>query len=692
MFHVELNIGLQRIGVTLALVSAISLGLVGCGEKTAPSKKSPTAILTPSDVDNKSSESKIYDGPLFPALKDGKYGFIDINGSFKIPPTFTSAKQFSEGLAAVYVGGQSFVVVGETRQYIGVDGGQWGYIDRSGEIKITPQFGYANPFSEGLALVTSGNGMEGEAGYIDKSGLFKISPKFDALFSSAFANGIAAVRLAKIEKINIEKDGFFDSSGKKISSAKAIQMIKESARLRDGHWIDSSGAEIDSFKALAILNVDRVVFEKKNIVKIHGANYEVSQYGLKDLKGRVVVPAKFDRLSDFYYRRNLEKSEYEEACIASTWETVGDFARHTAVKCGLIDADGHFVAPPDFDSIFMRSKELAVFQIGCEAWPNCENGKMGIFSVVQKKIVVNPRFDSIQIFGDLIAVKADGKYGYIEINGKYAIEPKFSYANVFRDGLAQVDFPENYIDKSGKYVYKGSIGAVQQKAQKSSVAIASGNAPSEGTILKKSSAGTAFFINKEGYAVTNYHVIDECKEVRVAGRDGIAKVSTSDAMNDIALLQVPGMFNDIATINSDPTRLRQGDDIVVFGFPLNSLLSSGGNLTPGIVSALTGLGNNSSQIQITAPIQPGSSGSPVLNKKGEVVGVVSMKLSDSKMAKATGQVGQNVNFAVSGQTLKSFLDAHKVNYVTGGLMSFNKSTSDLADEAKKWTIVVECWK
>ena len=81
-----------------------------------------------------------------------------------------------------------------------------------------------------------------------------------------------------------------------------------------------------------------------------------------------------------------------------------------------------------------------------------------------------------------------------------------------------------------------------------------------------------------------------------------------------------------------------------------------------------------------------------MNKKGEVVGVVSMKLSDAKMAKATGQVGQNVNFAVGGQTLKSFLDAHKVDYATGEFMFLNKSTADLADEARKWTTVVECWK
>ena len=111
------------------------------------------------------------------------------------------------------------------------------------------------------------------------------------------------------------------------------------------------------------------------------------------------------------------------------------------------------------------------------------------------------------------------------------------------------------------------------------------------------------------------------------------------------------------------------------------------------MSALTGLGNNTNQIQITAPIQPGSSGSPVLNKKGEVVAVVSMKLSDLVMAKATGSVGQNVNFAINGQTLRTFLDAHKVAYRSGaGFFSGGKSTADLADEARNWTLVVECWK
>lgn len=209
----------------------------------------------------------------------------------------------------------------------------------------------------------------------------------------------------------------------------------------------------------------------------------------------------------------------------------------------------------------------------------------------------------------------------------------------------------------------------------------------------KQNTGTAFTVSSDGHALTNHHVINGCTEVKVAGREGAAKVITSDSVNDLALLQLPDKSVDIAKLNPDPGKLRQGEDIIVFGYPLNFVLSSGGNLTPGTLSALTGLGNNTNQLQITAPIQPGSSGSPVMDKKGNVVGLVSMKLDDGKMAKATGQVGQNVNFAVNGQTVRAFLDTNNVSYKTGGgFFSTEKSNADIADEARKWTVLVECWK
>lgn len=210
--------------------------------------------------------------------------------------------------------------------------------------------------------------------------------------------------------------------------------------------------------------------------------------------------------------------------------------------------------------------------------------------------------------------------------------------------------------------------------------------------LNKQGTGTGFLVSKSGLAVTNHHVIDGCKEVRTSGTDGVVKVKASDMVNDLALIAMPNQVTEIASLQSNPAKLRQGDDVVVFGFPLNTVLSSGGNLTPGVVSALTGLGNNTNQIQITAAIQPGSSGSPVINKMGDVVAVVSMKLSDAKMAQATGQVAQTVNFAVGGQTLKSFLTSQGVEFSTSSFRFFEKSTADLADEARKWTVLLECWK
>ncbi|MCL4791451.1 MAG: S1C family serine protease, partial [Gammaproteobacteria bacterium] len=215
---------------------------------------------------------------------------------------------------------------------------------------------------------------------------------------------------------------------------------------------------------------------------------------------------------------------------------------------------------------------------------------------------------------------------------------------------------------------------------------------SGGQILTKVGTGTAFLVSKSGMTLTANHVVKGCAAVKAEGREGVFKVVTADPTNDIALLQFPGPVIATAALTKAPESLRQGEEIVVFGFPLNSVLSSGGNLTPGIVSALTGLSNNTNQVQITAPIQPGSSGSAVLNKKGEVVGMVTMKISDSAVAKETGQIPQNVNFATNGQTINAFLAANQVEYRTGGFLAFEKSASKLADEARKWTLVVECWK
>jgi uncharacterized protein len=244
-----------------------------------------------------------------------------------------------------------------------------------------------------------------------------------------------------------------------------------------------------------------------------------------------------------------------------------------------------------------------------------------------------------------------------------------------------------------RLAYNWKPGALLTR--KSTSAVDSSTKPDKGKedAPKKRMTGSGFVTDTSGHILTNHHVIEGYTDIRISGREGPVKVLATDMVNDLALLQIPSETKHFAVLSPEPQRLKQGEEIVVYGYPLNAVLSSGGNLTLGVVSALTGLGNNTNQIQITAPIQPGSSGSPVLNKKGHVVGVISMKLSDAKMAKATGSVPQNVNFAINAQTVRSFLDANKVPYRTGsGFFASKKGTADIAEEARKWTVVVECWR
>ncbi|ODS68322.1 MAG: hypothetical protein ABS38_06920 [Acidovorax sp. SCN 68-22] len=204
--------------------------------------------------------------------------------------------------------------------------------------------------------------------------------------------------------------------------------------------------------------------------------------------------------------------------------------------------------------------------------------------------------------------------------------------------------------------------------------------------------GTAFVVSSQGHLLTNRHVVGNCQQVRLAGSDKPLKVLPQDEANDLALLQMTGKPKAAAVFRA-ANDLRQGESIAAYGYPLQGALAAGGNLSPGVVSALAGLGNNTSHIQITAPVQQGNSGGPVLDSKGQVVGVVVQKLDAVKVAKLTGDVPQNVNFAINESTTRAFLDSNQVQYKTGHWWNIGqKDLADIAEDARTYTVVVECWK
>ena len=108
---------------------------------------------------------------------------------------------------------------------------------------------------------------------------------------------------------------------------------------------------------------------------------------------------------------------------------------------------------------------------------------------------------------------------------------------------------------------------------------------------------------------------------------------SSDETNDLALLQAPGAFKDIAVIKDKA--VRSGDSVVAIGYPFHGLLTSDFTVTTGIVSSLSGILNDTRFLQISAAVQPGNSGGPLLASSGEVVGVVAAKLNALKFVKAS---------------------------------------------------------
>ena len=205
------------------------------------------------------------------------------------------------------------------------------------------------------------------------------------------------------------------------------------------------------------------------------------------------------------------------------------------------------------------------------------------------------------------------------------------------------------------------------------------------------SFGTGFFVTADGYALTNQHVIDGCRSVAMLTDRGAlpARVVRQDQRNDLALLVVENSPKVAFAAFRAAPGIRAGDGIVVAGFPLPTVLQNGLNVTVGNVSSLAGFGGNSALLQMTAPVQPGNSGGPLFDMAGNVVGVIVSKLDALEMAKATGDIPQNINFAVQGSIARLFLEAQGLR-VTEKSSASTLATGDVVDAARAFTFQVQC--
>jgi len=202
------------------------------------------------------------------------------------------------------------------------------------------------------------------------------------------------------------------------------------------------------------------------------------------------------------------------------------------------------------------------------------------------------------------------------------------------------------------------------------------------------SSGTGFYVNKKGVMITNNHVVKNCSKIKVDGSNAVVK--SFDTTNDLALLQVESLPASVPDFRSG-RGIRLGDGVTVAGYPLRSVLGSGLNVVTGTVASLSGIKNNSSRLQITAPINSGNSGGPLFDSSGRVVGVIVSKINNTKAKEILGEEIQGANFAIKGSIVRSFLDMNDVDYEVS-TSNKNMSTADIAENAKEYTALIKCWK
>ncbi len=202
-------------------------------------------------------------------------------------------------------------------------------------------------------------------------------------------------------------------------------------------------------------------------------------------------------------------------------------------------------------------------------------------------------------------------------------------------------------------------------------------------------SGSGYIVTSEGHLITNAHVVEGCRSVTVSvGTDHVqARVAARDPVNDLALLASDLKPKSVAVLR---TGVRLGESIAVFGFPLHGLLATSGNFTLGNVTAVAGIGDDTRMVQISAPVQPGNSGGPLLDQAGNVVGTVVAKINAIKLARITNDLAENINFAIKSSIVTSFLEANGISFRTGSLGNDTLSPPDLAARASGFSVSVEC--
>ena len=274
----------------------------------------------------------------------------------------------------------------------------------------------------------------------------------------------------------------------------------------------------------------------------------------------------------------------------------------------------------------------------------------------------------------------DGRDGLPSRQIKLALNLSDDRYNMVRDELLRDDLVEKYRCAGGglRLTRKGKKFVAQSRAS-----------ATEENEVESWTAGTGFVVSASGHVLTNAHVVEGFGWVQVClegEMPHLARVVARDSENDLALLETDYQPKTVPTFRRD---VEVGEDVATYGFPLLDVLGKAGRFTVGTVSANI-VGDNTSLLQIQAPVQPGNSGGALFDQAGNVVGVVVSGLDALDLAMAQGHIAQLVNFAIKSDIVLSFLNSNRVKISTSTDAPTHRPWPEVTSRARSFTVLIVC--
>ncbi|MDA7442962.1 serine protease [Candidatus Pelagibacter ubique] len=263
--------------------------------------------------------------------------------------------------------------------------------------------------------------------------------------------------------------------------------------------------------------------------------------------------------------------------------------------------------------------------------------------------------------------------------GKEIFEKPITYLDDRKLEYDGGDFTGKLRISDNKLISKRVECSTEEKFSVTDIAKKPEVSPDDNKVVPAGS-GSGFFVSSEGHIITNHHVIDGCNTTKVnfKGNQVDAQILAVDKTNDIAILKTNIKPNSIFPISNEDVSLLE--DVVVAGYPLGKKVSSAIKTHKGVVTALAGAGDNYSNFQTDASINAGNSGGPIMNQKGNIVGIaVATWVQDGV---------QGVHFGIKSSTLKTFANSNSLKFSQANNRELsNKDLGKLITEA---TVYLEC--